>query len=268
MKIFEPLSRAGQFAGAQWRSAHSAGRTEESELWRYLNEQYTFIHQLGQAYQFEDYLQTLPTTPSPDVSAAVDSRQEARSRRALKLALKVLEEAPVLEYAQDARVLINLCNFLADTGQTADFEDFFDHRLDYAPLAMTSFATIEEAEAWLKEPTEPPSPCRVLVGDEYYLAWYSRTDGSRNLSRDFTIEPYIEELVARGIPATTPSFQSREEAKAWLANHPASPFGFVTIAGEYHLAVHHKRLKRHTLHPVALSLNQWEAAKSAAERPL
>lgn len=266
MKIFEPLSRAGSFAGAQWRSALSAGRTAESELWRYLNEQYTFIHQLGQAYQFEDYLQTLPSTPSPYVSAAVDSLQEAPSRRALRLALTVLEEAPVSEHAQDARVLINLCNFLADTGQTADFEDFFTHPLDYAPLAIASFTTLEAAETWLKGATNPPSPCRVLVGDEYYLAWYSREDGARNLTRDFTIEPYIAELVARGIPATTPSFQSREEARAWLADHPASPFGFVALGGEYHLAVHHKRLKRHTLHPVALSLNQWEAEKRAADR--
>ncbi len=29
---------------------------------------------------------------------------------------------------------------------------------------------------------------------------------------DFTIEPYIEELTARGIPASTPSFKSREDA--------------------------------------------------------
>lgn len=265
MKIFEPLSKAGLFAGAQWRSDLSAGRTEESELWRYLNEQFTFIHQLGQAYLFEDYLQTLPSTPSPYVSASVDSRQEATSQRALRLALKALEETSVTEHTQDALVLINLCNFLADTGQTSDFEDFFDHRLGYAPLAVASFATLEAAEAWLNGSAEPPSPCCVLVGDEYYLAWYSRSDGSRILTRDFTIEPYIEELVARGIPANTPSFKTREEAEAWLTTHPASPFAFVSIAGEYYLAVHHKRLKRHTLHPVALSLRQWEEEKKALE---
>lgn len=265
MKIFEPLAKAGLFAGTQWRSALSAGRTDESELWRYLNEQFTFIHQLGQVYQFEDYLQTLPSTPSPYVSAAMDSRQEATSQQALRLALKSWEKAPEPEQRQHALVLINLANFLADTGQTADCEDFFIHRLDYAPLAITSFATLEEAQAWMKGLAEPPSPCRILVGDTYYLAWYSREDGARNLYRDFTIEPYIEELTARGIPASTPSFKTREEAEAWLTNHPSSPFDFVSIAGEYYLAVHHKRLKRHTLHPVALSLRQWVEEKKALE---
>jgi hypothetical protein len=265
VKIFETLSNAAQFAWPRLRSAMSEGHEEELELWRYLRAITDFIHQLGQAYRFEDYLQGIPSTAPPYVSAALDSRKEATSQRALALALKALEETPDPEQARNALVLVNLSNFLADTGQTEDFDDFFTHRLDYAPLAMASFATLEEAEAWLKGLAEPPSPARILVGDEYYLAWYSREDGSRNLSRDFTIEPYIEELTARGIPASTPSFQNRSEAVAWLANHPATPFAFVSIAREHYFAVHHKRLKRHTLHPVALSLKQWEEEKRAAE---
>ena len=181
MKIFEPLSNASLWAGTRWRSAMSAGREEESELWRYLREHYTFIHQLGQAYRFEDYLQRIPSTASPYVSAALDAREDATSRRALELALKALEQLADPEQARHALVLINLLNFLADTGQTADFEDFFTHRLDHAPLAMACFATREEAEAWLKELVEPPSPARIIIGDEYYLAWYSREDGSREV---------------------------------------------------------------------------------------
>src|SRR5690606_2425358 len=117
-------------------------------------------HQLGQAYQFEDYLLGIPSTTPPYVSTALDAREDATSRRAMALALKALEEAPAPEQAQHALVLVNLLNFLADTGQTADFEDFFNHRLDYAPLAMASFATHEEAEAWLKGLADPPSPAR------------------------------------------------------------------------------------------------------------
>jgi hypothetical protein len=182
----------------------------------------------------------------------------------MTLALKALEQMPDPEQARQALILVNLLNFLADTGQTADFQDFFTHRLDYAPLAIASFATREEAEAWLKGLEEPPSPARIIIGDEYYLVWYSRDDGSRDVTRDFTIEPYIEELTARGIPPSIPSFTSREEAEAWLAKHPAAPFAFLSIAGEHYFAVHHKRLKRHTLHPVALSLRQWEEEKKAA----
>jgi hypothetical protein len=184
----------------------------------------------------------------------------------MALALKALEETSEPQRARQALIFINLLNFLADTGQLADFEDFFTHRLDYAPLAIASFATREEAEAWLTGLAEPPSPARILIGDEYYLAWYSREDGSRDVTRDFTIEPYTEELTARGVPPNAPSFKSREEAEAWLATHPASPFAFLSIDGERYFAVHHKRLKRHTLHPVARCLGEWEEERKASER--
>jgi hypothetical protein len=266
LKIFEPLSEASVFAGARWRAAYAAGRKEESELWSYLGNQFSFVHQLGQAYQYEDYVAALPATSSPYVSAALDARPDSTSRRALALALKALEEAPDPDQARHLLVLVNLWNFLADTGQTADVEDYFTHHLDYAPLAIASFATFEEAEAWLMGLEKPPSPARILIGDTYYLAWYSREDGARNVTREFTIEPYIEGFVAKGIPPSSPSFMSREDALAWLEKNPASPFAFLSIAGEHYFAVHHKRLKRHTLHPVALSLKQWEEEKKAAER--
>jgi hypothetical protein len=265
VKIFETLADASQFARSRQRSATSAGHEEERELWRYLREITDFIHQLGQAYRFEDYLQRVPSTTPPYVSAALGSRQEATSGRALALALNALEKTNGPEQARHALVLVNLLSFLDDTEQLDDFEDFFSHRLDYAPLAMASFATLEEAEAWLKGLEEPPSPACILIGDRYYRAWYSREDGSQDVTRDFTIEPYIEELTARGIPPDSPSFKSREEAEAWLTNHPASPFAFLSIAGDYYFAVHHKRLKRHTLHPVALSLKEWAEEKRAAE---
>lgn len=264
MKIFDSLSSASLFAGARRRSALDAGRKEESELWSYLGDQFYFVHQLGQAYQYEDYVAALPSTPSLYLSDALGARKDSIALQALALALRFIKETP--DQARDALVLVDLLNFLADTGQTADCEDFFTHRLDYAPLAIASFATREEAEAWLHGLEKPPSPARILIGDAYYLAWYSREDGARRVTREFTIEPYLEELAARGIPPGSPSFMNREEAEAWLENHPASPFAFLSIAGEYYFAVHHKRLRRHTLHPVALSLKQWEEEKQAAER--
>ena len=266
MRIFDTLAGASQFAWQRQQVAAPAKREEESELWRYLRESSDFIQQLGQAYRFEDYLRQVPSTRPPYVNATLASHHETTSQRVMALAIEALEKTSDPEQARQALVLLSLLNFLADTEQLADYEDFFTHRLDYAPLAMASFATRQEAEAWLKGQAEPPSPARILVGDEYFLAWYSREDGSRDVSRDFTIEPYIEELTARGLPADTPSFKSREDAEAWLAKHPASPFAFLSISGERYFAVHHKRLKRHTLHPVANSLSAWEEEKSAAER--
>ncbi len=262
MRIFEALAEASRFASPRRKAALAEGRREEGELWCYLSEQTYFVHQTGQAYRFEDYLKGVPAAPSPYVSAALESREEATSQRAMLLIRKAMGETSEPEEVQSALTLLALLNFLADTGQIEDFEDFFHHRLEYAPMAIASFGSRDEAEAWFKSLAEPPSPARILIGDQYHLAWYSREDGAQDISRDDVIEPYIEGLTARGIPPDAPSFKTREEAEAWLTNHPAAPFEFISIDGEYTLAVHHKRLKLHTLYPVARTLREWEERKA------
>ncbi|PTL85109.1 hypothetical protein DAT35_05805 [Vitiosangium sp. GDMCC 1.1324] len=165
-------------------------------------------------------------------------------------------------------VLVSQVNFIADTGQLDACEDYIENRLEYAPIAIAHFTTREEAEAWLKGRAEPPSPADILIGDEYYEMVYWRDSNARYMRRSYLIEPYLEgELAAEGIPPTAPSFKTRAEAEVWLESHPASPFTFVSIAGEHYFAVHHKRLKRHTLHHVASTLTEWEEIKKkAAER--
>ncbi len=79
------------------------------------------------------------------------------------------------------------------------------------------------------------------------------------------VEVLLESLTARGIPPRTSSFATRVEAEEWLRLHPATPYAFVAIAGEHYFAVHHPRLKRHSLHHVASALNDWEERKRAVE---
>ncbi|WP_257458237.1 hypothetical protein [Archangium lipolyticum] len=266
MSIYDSLVSASRFAASRWRAAR-AGDGEEAQLWRHVDEYRAFLGETGQVYLFEDYLKGVAPRQRPLVSTALETRQDAvASKRAMELLLKAFDETPEPEQKQAASTLIHLLNFIADTGQLDDFEDFVNNRLENAPLAIAHFTTRDEAQAWLKGLAKPPSPARILIGDEYYLAWSSREDNARDMYRDYIIEPYIGELVAGGIPSTAPSFETRGEAEAWLKEHPASPFGFVSIAGEYFFAVHHKRLKRHTLHPVASALTKWEEMKRAAER--
>jgi hypothetical protein len=221
-----------------------------------------FLASTGQVYLFEDYLAGSVPTPRPQVSTAIEARPESTSQRVMALLLRTFDETPE---KQSVSVLIHLVNFIADTGQLEACEDYIHNRLEYAPLAIAHFSTHAEAEAWLNGLAKPPSPADILIGDEYHLAWYSREDNARGMYRDYVIEPYIEELVAKGIPPTSQSFETRAEAEEWLKDHPATPFDLVSIAGEHYLAVHHKRLKRHTLHPVASSLAEWEKKKRAAK---
>lgn len=267
MSIYDSLISASRFASSQWRATQSEGRDEEGQLWRHANEYRDFINVTGQVYLLEDYLKGIATTSRPHMSTALAARQDAAtSQRVMELLLKAFDEATEPEHQQCASVLIQLVNFIADTGQLDAGEDYINNRLDHAPLAIAHFTTRDEAEAWLKGPTEPPSPSFILIGDEYYQAVYDRKDNTRFMYREYMIEPYIEGLAASGIPPTTPSFGTRAEAEAWLTDHPAAPFDFVSIAGEHYLAVHHKRLKRHTLHHVASALTKWEERKRAVEQ--
>ncbi|HSP81047.1 MAG TPA: hypothetical protein VLQ93_21165 [Myxococcaceae bacterium] len=267
MRILEELAYAAQFAANQWQAARLAGSEEEKNLWLYVRGQRDFVQETGQVYRFEDYLRALPATAPPPKSATLSARVDTASHRAMRLLLEALQGAAHSpDQKRHAIVLLALLNFIADTGQSDDAEDYFNNRPARAPLAIAHFRTRDEAEAWLKEIAEPPSPAAILIGDEYFLAWYSREDAARGMYRDYILETHLEGLVAEGIPPSAPSFGTRAEAETWLASHPAAPYAFVSISKEYYLAVHHERLKRHTLHHVASTLKAWEERKRGLER--
>ncbi|WP_239576301.1 hypothetical protein [Archangium primigenium] len=261
MTILETLASAARFAGSRWQAARARGPEDEKRLWRYVGESRNFIHVTGQLYRFEDYLAGLAPGGPSRTSPVLNASTGAFSRPATEMLLAVLDEVSEPQQKQHVRVLIALLDFIADTGQIEEVEDFFIHHHQYAPIAVARFTRREDAERWLKDTAEPPSPAHILIGDDYYQCGYMREDDTRGLEREYVMEAAIAALTAKGIPPGAPSFSSRTEAEEWLKRHPAHPECFVVIAGEHYLAVHHKRLKLHTLHPVASALSAWEEHK-------
>ncbi|MCY1083239.1 hypothetical protein [Archangium lansingense] len=266
MSIYQSLHSAFLFAASQRRAAELEGRDKEQRLWIQVNTYRDFIMATGQVYLFEDYLKGVSPTPRSQASTALGARQAMNSQGVMALLLKAFDETPAPEQKQSVSLLINQVNFIADTGQLEACEDYINNRLGHAPIAIAHFTTHDEAEAWLKGLAEPPSPALILIGDEYHQMWYDRGDNTRGMYREYMIEPYVEGVVAEGIPPNPPSFETRADAEAWLENHPAAPFEFVSIGGAHYLAVHHQRLKRYTLHHVASTLTQWEERKRTVER--
>jgi len=266
VNILEALANAAVFT-ASWRQAtHSSGQAEEESLWLYLRALSNFVHVTGQVYQFEDYLKAAGPSECPRASARLGADKGRFAQLAVEMLLRALDKTSEPEQKQNVLLLIALVNFIADTGQLDDVEDFFSNQLEYAPIAIAHFSSNEEAEAWLRGVATPPSPAYLLIGDEYYQFWYRREDKTRGMYRDYPIELELEGLAARGIPPQTPSFATRAEAENWLTDHPANPYAFVSIADEHYFAVYHRRLKRHSLHPVASTLRAWEEHKRAVER--
>lgn len=265
MTIHEQLIDVVLFIGARRRAAEAKGRQEVVQLWRYVWLLEDFVRVTGQVYRFEDSLKGELSAERPSVSTRLGKHEGLLAQPAMELLLETLDETPESEQKLHERVLIALINFIAETGQLDEAEEFFVNRWDYAPVAIAHFANPEEAQAWMKSVAEPPSPVRILIGDEYYQFWYMREDNTRGMYKDYAIEPDLEWLTARGIPPETPSFATRVEAEEWLKSHPANPYTFVAIAGEHYFAVHHPGLKRHSLHHVASTLAAWEERKRLVE---
>jgi hypothetical protein len=264
VSIHDDLANVVLFISSRRRAASSKS-PEEEKLWRYLRMLCYFTNVTGQVYLFEDSLSGSTPPARPHASVRSSAHRGTFAHLAEELLVKTLAETPEPEH-KSVLVLLALLNFVADTGQLKDVEDFFNNELNLAPVVLAYFARYEEAEAWLRSEAQLPSPARLLIGDDYYQFWYMREDQTRGMYRDYVIEPTMEELAAEGIPSQRPSFATRAEAEDWLMKHPANPYLFVAIAGEHYFAVHHPRLHRHSLHHVASALKAWEEHKKTVER--
>jgi hypothetical protein len=257
MTIFDLLNEAVLLSGNRQRAAESTGKGEEVDLWQHVREHWNFTVTSGQAYVFEDYLAGLAPARTAYVSTAFNARADAVSQQAMAMLLRTLDEMAEPERKRGLLTLINLLNFIAATNQQEALARYReDSRSDAPPPVIAFFDTREEADTWLNHLAAPPSYGHVMIGDEYYSIWYSREDNVRDLLRVYLMEYFLEGFESKPLPLPAASFNTREEAMAWLANHPASPTVLVTIAGEYYHAVYHKKFNRHTLHALS-SLREW-----------
>lgn len=153
MKTHEALANAAAFIASRRQAAHLEGRADEERLWLYLRSLSNFIHSTGQVYQFEDFLKAAVSSERPRASARLGTHKVAQL--AVELLLRSLDKTSEYEQKQHVLLLIALVNFIADTGQLDDVEDFFNNQLEYAPIAIAHFTSRGEAEAWLKGVAEP-----------------------------------------------------------------------------------------------------------------
>jgi hypothetical protein len=77
---------------------------------------------------------------------------------------------------------------------------------------------------------------------------------STGQSSDF--EDYRESLDANAPPLVSASFQTREEAEAWL-----------NVAGEYHLVVYHHRILLRAIYSVSLAATSRQKSVGTPEKP-
>jgi hypothetical protein len=263
MTIFDLLNEGLLLGCNLQRAAESTEKGEEIDLWQHIREHWNFTVTSGQAYVFEDYLSGLDPARTSYVSTAFNARADEVSQQAMAMLLRTLDEMAEPERKRGLLTLINLLNFIAATDQQEALARYREEsRSDAPPPVIAFFDTREEADTWLNQLAAPPSYGHVMIDEEYYSIWYSREDNVRDLVRGYLIEYFLDAFESKPLPPPAASFNTREEAMEWLANHPASPTVLVTIVGEYYHAVYYKKFNRHTLHALS-SLREWRKQMKA-----
>lgn len=174
---------------------------------------------------------------------------------ALALLGRLGEEAQSPEDKERLVLAFDAIRFISNLGQSYNFEKYCDYIASNGPpLVIASFNTREEAEAWLKNHPDPPHHANVLIAGEYFLTALIPEHNHRALLHDPALEYYLEEMIHGGLPPPVATFATYEEATTWLHSQPEPPRQvFITIAGEYYLAVYHYKVNRRALYPISMA---------------
>jgi len=175
-----------------------------------------------------------------------------RALHAQELLGRLREEPRDPEEKERLLLAMDGLRFIAATGQTHDFEAYrqsLDH--DAPPLVVATFTTREAADTWLAHHPRPPHQAYVLISGEYHVVMHLPELGHRRLIAHPVLEFYLANRVQEGLPAAAASFQSIEEARAWIDSQPEPPLQVVIrIAGANYLVVHHHRVDVRALYPL------------------
>lgn len=162
-----------------------------------------------------------------------------------------LKDAPSSEEKELFRVATAALRFISETGAVYPFEDYLQLRKEAPPYAVASFKTREEADAWLQQHPEPPHGALVLIADNYHIVMYVREANHRRLFPHPILDSYLDQLKQEAPTGALSTFDTREEAMAWLQSKPEPPQrAYLLIAGRPHVALYHRNLCHYALYPL------------------
>ncbi|QSQ22213.1 head protein [Pyxidicoccus parkwayensis] len=173
--------------------------------------------------------------------------------RVLNLLGRLWEESTSEEDKEYLSAAINALDFIHATGQSRDFEAYrASVQADAPPLVIAAFDTKESAEAWLKNHPNPPTGADVLIAGEYHYANCSPDLKRRYLLPVRTLEHYLRAAIDDGLPPPVATFDTLEQARAWVDSQPEPPQQVViTIAGEPHLVAYHYKVGLRAIYPLS-----------------
>ena len=129
----------------------------DSKAYLLLKEAGFFIWRTGQLYRFEDYLARPPEDRAIVVSTAWNGENGAEASSAWQTLVRIGNALRSPEKKKLIQVAQAQLEFIASTGQCAEFCDYLQTFYRNPPPIIARFETRDEAESWLRDLTEPPS---------------------------------------------------------------------------------------------------------------
>jgi hypothetical protein len=164
---------------------------EQQELLDVLFDALLFIDSTGQTYAFEDYRKHLASDDPPRVVASFNTREEADAW------LKEHPDPPSSAYVLVADHYHHLIYIREKSHRRLFPHPVLEHYLgarmrEGLPPPLASFATRQEAEAWLQSQPAPPRQAVIQIAGESYLAVYHPNINHRSIY-PFSMAAHAEE---------------------------------------------------------------------------
>jgi hypothetical protein len=250
---------AQQVIGRRWSTDQSP---EQARILSLARDALHFILATGQWYLFEDFLQSGASSVAPASSEEGSPELREGLGKTESFFRKLLDDPLAAKEQAQIQFILNALQFISSTRQHEAFADFIEYvEADAPPWVVASFETQKEADAWLKSHPSPPL-AHILIGGSYHDVAYDRETDFRRLPRNRHLHRYLAWLKRVEPPVAHASFATREEAEAWLARQPSpARRTWVSIAGEFYLAVYYPNIHHRALFPLSLSEGYEEEAE-------
>jgi hypothetical protein len=256
MTSLADLAEAHPVIGRRWSQEQSP---EQARILGLARDALDFIFATGQRYAFEDFF-TGPDARCPPPRGGHSELRE-RMDRTRRFFEKVRDEPESAEEVAQSQAILDAIRYIDSTGQQDAFTDFLEHvEANAPPYVVASFDKREDAEAWLASHPNPPDPADVLIADEYHDIFYRREANMRRFLHNRDLEWYLAELKQKERPVAAVSFETREEAEAWLkAQARPARRAWVQVGGELYIAAYFPNIHHRALFPLSRAHDPEEA---------
>jgi hypothetical protein len=233
------FSAAQAVIGRRWREGQPPDQERILSLAR---DALDFVATTGQRYGLEDFRASGQSHPG--LCEGLFQSAEAF------LAELSAGESGLPQEQELIQLILDSLRFIVLTNQQHALETFRkDREANAPPFFVASFATREDAEAWLRSHPSPPDFAEVLIAGKSHEVLYERETNLRRLRANRTLHHFLTGLELSG-PAAA-SFTTHEEARAWLSAQPKMVgWAKVLVAGAPHVAVYYSNLNQRVLYPL------------------